>query len=743
MIVIGILTHHDLPRLRRAVRSAQNQRAECGIFVEINTKDKAYREAVREWCKQEQIACYSSVSNGTPGKGKQAVFKRFLKESDASHLLLLDGDDWLYPCAIESLTQTVSEIDPVDVLCLSMGDSIGGEEITIEAVPSDPKDVAKSKEGSSRPTFFSRRAAKALSWDTEMVSWEDVLFLVQASRAHVDGQLTAVMALYQDIMVYDYNTPHSVQKVQDREQARVLCNSKIAQVWHGELPSNAERFEFHCRSPLMTDEEKEEHIVDTFEVDVAEVPSGERKVTSGIAIGILTHHDLPRLRRAVRSVQAQRAECAYFIEINTKDKAYREAVREWCKQEQIACYSSVSNGTPGKGKQAVFKRFLKESDASHLLLLDGDDWLYPCAIESLHRTLAEIDPVDVLISCAVDQVAEGHVSVMADEEYAELRDPRGRKESVWLYSEDEALVPGRPTFFSRRAAQALSWDTDLGCYEDGLFLIETIKAHQEGRMNAVCSLSQDLMVYDRDTVNSAQDVSDFTEQTAQLREKVAALEIDRDATSLGQLPALRPRPFITAEEKQAYIEATWDTTPRMARDSEQNTTRFVFLRSAFSVERMNNLIRHCEDIGFAGATYVDGSHRDNVKTVFLRRDEHPAAADFFRDIERIARQAAPQLGIDIWPEKIDMVQVARYLPGDHYGSHVDHDNSRANLDADRKISIFGSASPGGALEIEGETVYCSTGDIIVMSSISFHAAPEQREGTRYSFVVWCPGPQWR
>jgi len=461
-----------------------------------------------------------------------------------------------------------------------------------------------------------------------------------------------------------------------------------------------------------------------------------------IVVGILTSYDLPRLRRAAASVGNQTSQCAFFVEVNTRDEKYRQAVLDWCAQEGIPCHSSDSNGKPGKGKQAVFKRFL-ETEADHLLLLDGDDVLYPCAIASLERTLIEVSPVDVLISCAVDQVSKKKVSVLGDDQFVQLADPPGRAESLWVYEGDTMLVPGRPTFFSRRAAETLSWDEDLKCYEDGLFIVETVGAYQEGRLQAVCSMSQDLMVYDRDTPDSAQKKSSFKKQTALVRKKVEALKIDRADTSLGQLPQLRPRQLITSEEKQAYIQSAWDTTPKMERTDALNTTKFVFLRQRFNVERMNGLIRYCEDMGFAGATFVDGRHRDNVKTVFLNRNDHPATSDFFLEVEKIARQVAPILGIDVWPDQIDTVQVARYLPGDHYGQHVDHDNGRSHLPADRKISIFGGASPGGALEIEDETIFCGTGDVIVMSSIAFHAAPIQEEGTRYSWVVWVPGPQWR
>ena len=99
--------------------------------------------------------------------------------------------------------------------------------------------------------------------------------------------------------------------------------------------------------------------------------------------------------------------------------------------------------------------------------------------------------------------------------------------------------------------------------------------------------------------------------------------------------------------------------------------------------------------------------------------------------------------VEVYPKKLEFFQVARYLPGDHYGSHIDHDSSLDNLEYDRKLSFFCSMTEGGQLSIEGGHVNVGMGDAIVFPSTMHHEAPIQQVGTRYSFVAWIPGPPWK
>ena len=176
---------------------------------------------------------------------------------------------------------------------------------------------------------------------------------------------------------------------------------------------------------------------------------------------------------------------------------------------------------------------------------------------------------------------------------------------------------------------------------------------------------------------------------------------------------------------------------------DKNPLQFLYLKGVFRPEILNSLVVECEDQGFQSATYVDGRTRDNVKTIFIQKKGAKKSKEVFDRIQALSAHAGKMLGISVWPGKMDSFQVARYMPGDFYGDHVDHDSSLRNLQYDRKLSFFVACSPGGCIIIEGELWRCNTGDAIIFPSTMHHAAPEQKEGSRYSFVAWIPGPNWK
>ena len=190
--------------------------------------------------------------------------------------------------------------------------------------------------------------------------------------------------------------------------------------------------------------------------------------------------------------------------------------------------------------------------------------------------------------------------------------------------------------------------------------------------------------------------------------------------------------------------------PKKKADPKKETVRRadhslkgIFLSRLFRSEEMDVVVRAAEELGFKAATYVDGRKRDNVKTVFLNKSRHTGMKWLFDKVIDYAGRSAPLFGIDVYPEKLEEIQVARYLPGDHYGSHIDHDSSLSNLEYDRKISFFVSCTPNGVLDIGGSIVNVNIGDAVVFPSTMHHAAPKQGSGTRYSFVAWIPGPPWK
>ena len=173
-----------------------------------------------------------------------------------------------------------------------------------------------------------------------------------------------------------------------------------------------------------------------------------------------------------------------------------------------------------------------------------------------------------------------------------------------------------------------------------------------------------------------------------------------------------------------------------------NSLKWIFLTKVFNPTHMNALVRLAEQTGFGQATYVDGSPRDNVQTVFFDRSKTYPLGLIFDSITEKSKHLGALFNIEVYPQKLTFLQVARYLPGDHYGQHIDHDSGLENLDYDRKLSFFCSLTDNGQLFVDKNHVNVGIGDSVIFPATMDHSAPEQINGTRYSFVAWIPGPPW-
>lgn len=98
-VMIGILCHHDLPRLARAVVSACRQwpgNRQFEPVVVVNTKDDAFAASVLRWVEdyfdatRHIIPVHVTECDGTPATGKNELTKVFFR-SECEYLLALDG----------------------------------------------------------------------------------------------------------------------------------------------------------------------------------------------------------------------------------------------------------------------------------------------------------------------------------------------------------------------------------------------------------------------------------------------------------------------------------------------------------------------------------------------------------------------------------------------------------------------------------------------------------------------------
>lgn len=109
--LIGILTSDDTAKLERAIKSVEG---DVDILVVANSLDTSYAEKAKEVADRYGCQFIETVSNGTPGRGKQSVLDIFC-QSEYDYLIPIDGDDYLSTDGIQRITDIVNQ-ETCDVL---------------------------------------------------------------------------------------------------------------------------------------------------------------------------------------------------------------------------------------------------------------------------------------------------------------------------------------------------------------------------------------------------------------------------------------------------------------------------------------------------------------------------------------------------------------------------------------------------------------------------------------------------
>jgi len=286
-----------------------------------------------------------------------------------------------------------------------------------------------------------------------------------------------------------------------------------------------------------------------------------------VRVAILTSWDLPRLQRAIQSVKSQQSPMPFWVEINSTNQDYIAQATALCKKMRAHCHISESTGRAGVGKQAVFDGFGHQFEEPFLYLLDGDDWLYPCASRSLYHTVLHGRGLDVVTYVPLDVVQSGSGWVpIAEGVYVnfwngELGNPRdweyGPGQARWLWTANPTITgPGRTVLFSRLATRHLMWHPTIGCYEDTLLLLDSLAMHQEGTLFSACSMAQDTFIFDRTSPECGQGKNDLVAASRELQHE-AQRRLSRKRSSVGELPLLFQDSRITYEDKLAYAKQTY------------------------------------------------------------------------------------------------------------------------------------------------------------------------------------------
>jgi hypothetical protein len=126
-LLITILTSSDYNLFVRCYNSAKNQQEQTSfevyIKIVINTLNDKYTKSVIDYCTKNNIDYIRTLSNGKPGKGHNSCLDVF-KKSKCDFMLMVDGDDMLYPCAISQLSKFIKKQPDLDILHLMLNDKI-------------------------------------------------------------------------------------------------------------------------------------------------------------------------------------------------------------------------------------------------------------------------------------------------------------------------------------------------------------------------------------------------------------------------------------------------------------------------------------------------------------------------------------------------------------------------------------------------------------------------------------------
>lgn len=121
--LVCILCSSNIGLLNESVNSVINQQHfhDYGIFIIVNTLNELfYRDVLNEYGSNNHSKIKKVIrteSNGYPGKGHNSVLSIFYNQKSYDNLVMLDGDDFLYPCGLNRINN-VMQTQKSDVIAL-------------------------------------------------------------------------------------------------------------------------------------------------------------------------------------------------------------------------------------------------------------------------------------------------------------------------------------------------------------------------------------------------------------------------------------------------------------------------------------------------------------------------------------------------------------------------------------------------------------------------------------------------
>lgn len=229
-------------------------------------------------------------------------------------------------------------------------------------------------------------------------------------------------------------------------------------------------------------------------------------------MAVLVSSDLPRAIRCIKTCQLQtdhNLDFQILVVINTLNNEFKNEMVEYCELSGIAYEITVSDGTASTGKNSVFEVFDRKTDFTHLVQIDGDDFLYPMFLRHMERHLTKYPTTDVLGILPCDSIYLNHEPSFYQLENGLYAGVWGTNYSSWdfwipfdtdtIFTDNSKGNLVRLMLFSRKIPNNFFYDKEQVIGEDYKIHFDLLFAHQRDEIIYWFSTASDTWV--RDTIS--------------------------------------------------------------------------------------------------------------------------------------------------------------------------------------------------------------------------------------------------
>ena len=294
-----------------------------------------------------------------------------------------------------------------------------------------------------------------------------------------------------------------------------------------------------------------------------------------IFIAILVSSDLSKVTRCIMSCQLQvdhNLDYELCVVINTKNDEFKNEMVQYCELSGVSYVVTESDGTPSTGKNSVFEVFDK-TDCSHLVQIDGDDFLYPTFLRHIERHLTKYPTTDVLGILPCDSIYLNKEEGFHDLDcglYAGLWGTNYSSWDFWIPFDTDTMFTNsqrgnlsRLMLFSRKIPNKFFYDKEQVIGEDYKIHFDLLFAHQRDEIIYWFTSASDTWVRDTTSVGIQKQISsDFVDGQHIIKKndvlhdrlKKYVQEINGEWRSgSGEIPIDFAPLYMNVEEKLKYL----------------------------------------------------------------------------------------------------------------------------------------------------------------------------------------------